>query len=210
MTDRALLLEQLHAAVDALTMPRRTVEHVRTGWTSSRHPVTTQHAVVHPPLLDALAAAAMPAGGGGDEQGPRSVPGSRPPVDLDAVSLLHEIQREVWAWRQTLVVAAAPLAALIQGFGARGREIDAETLTELSGAARRWVVWAEQGAHERAPLYRPDAPCLVCDRRHGLRVSVEEKRAWCVHCQEWWDEDSIGVLGAHVDRWTRERIGESA
>jgi hypothetical protein len=209
VTDRALLLEQLRAAVDALTRDRRTVEHVRVGWTDSRHPITKQHAVVHAPLLDALAEAARP-GTGGDEPGPRSVPGSRPPVDLDAVSLLHEIQREAWVWRQTLQLAAGPLAGLVQGFGDAARIVDAETLAQLASTVRRWVVWAEQGAHERAPLYRPDAPCPVCDRRHGLRVSVEQKRAWCVHCQEWWDETSIGVLGAHVDRWTRERIGESA
>ncbi|HEV7625402.1 MAG TPA: hypothetical protein VGO89_02785 [Streptomyces sp.] len=207
MTDRALLLDQLADAVDALTRDRRTVEHVQ-GWTASRHRKTFQHAVVHAPLLTTLLEAAVPAQG--DDEGGRSVPGPRPPVDLNAVDALHQIQREAWAWRQTLELDVVGLTPTIQGLGEVAPRIDAETLVQLVGDARRWVLWAEIGSHERPPLFRPDAPCPVCDRRHGLRVLAAEQRAWCVHCQEWWDEGSIGVLGAHVARWTNERIGESA
>lgn len=200
MTDRALLLDQLHAAVDALTRPRRTVEHVQ-GWTAARNRTTVQHAVVHPPLLTALAAAAYPAQRGG---GARSVPGSRPPVNLDAVDRLQQIEREIWKWRQTAEIDAAGSMATLKGLAGHASRLDAEALACLAGDARRWVVWAETTTGERQRPWSPDAPCPVCDQRHGLRVALLEQRAYCRLCEASWDDMTIGLLAAHVAR-TSER-----
>jgi hypothetical protein len=207
VTDRALLLEQLHAAVDALTNSRRTFTPI-TYWDANRHRRTRQHEVNHLPLLEALLEAAYPGSTG--ERGGRSVPGSRPPLRLDAIDRYVQVQQEAKLWRRRLQIDAAGLVATVKGFGVHASQIDAEALTELTGAARCWVVWAETATGERAPLFAPDAPCPVCERRHGLRVNVAEQRAYCRHCTSWWDESSIGVLGAHVARWTERQIGESA
>jgi len=208
MTDRALLLAQLHAAVDALTRDRRTVEHV-TGWTKSRNRTTRQHAVVHPPLLAALAAAAHPARRGG-ESGARQVPGSRPPVNLDAVDRLREIEREIWKWRQTAQIAAAAPDAALRMLDGQAALLDADALAQLAADARRWQVWAETTTGERQRPWSPDAPCPVCDQRHGLRVALLEQRAYCRHCEAWWDDSTLGLLAAHVARTSEARVNRSA
>lgn len=208
MADRSLQLQQLHRDLDALVNPRRTTERVRTGWDKSRHAVYTDHAVNHPPLLDALAAALVP--GSAEQDGGRQVPGSRPPLSIDALDRWDVISREVvtLALRYD-VEMQPPLDSKIRMLAAVATYLPPEGLAELCDCARSWVTWCETITGHTDPLFRPDAPCLACDRRHGLRVNVTDQRAYCAHCRATWshEEGNIGVLGAHVGTWTKQKIG---
>lgn len=208
MADRALQLQQLHQHLDSLVNPRRTVERVRTGWDHNRHAIWTEHTVNHPPLLEALAQAMQP--GSANSDGGRSVPGSRPPLSTDALDRAHAISRAVYSlahMHDVLTTRGTSVQDRIRALAGIALVLDAESLEELCAYARAWVHWCETVTGETEPLYHPDAPCPACDRRHGLRVAVSEQRAYCAHCRQTWTPETIGILGSHVGRWTKERIG---
>lgn len=207
VADRSLQLQQLHRDLDALVNPRRTIERVRTGWDHNRHAVYTDHTVNHPPLLDALAAALVP--GSAEQDGARKVPGSRPPLSIDALDRWDVISRETYVLGMRHEVLAATAKARIRELAAVATYLPSDALDDLVIRAHSWVTWCEAIAGHTEPLFRPDAPCLACDRRHGLRVNVTDQRAYCAHCRATWshEDGNIGVLGAHVANWTNQRIG---
>jgi hypothetical protein len=205
---RAENLQHLATAITALVEPRTSIERVRTGYDRNRHAVYTNHTVTLPPLLTALSRALQPGTNGGDRG--RTVPGSRPPLDTDALSLLHDIHRGVWIYVDRYIAENSRRTGStehrLRQLAAFAIALTDDELQELTAALRRWVATAELVTREVDPPFRPDAPCPACDRRHGLRIYVTERDAYCAHCRTTWDADTIGILGSHVSRWTEERI----
>ncbi len=202
---RAEHLQHLAGAITALIEPRDVTERVRTGWDHNRHAIYTDHTVTLPPLLTALQEAMTP--GSAEPDGGRSVPGSRPPLVTDALSLHHHIARGVYeyTWRESLATHGGTVGQLRQ-IAAVACGMPDDELAALTATVTSWVRMAELVTGETQPPFRPDAECPRCERRHGLRVYVAEREAYCVHCREVWTPETIGILGAHVARWNASRM----
>lgn len=200
MRDRALLLVELSEAIDTLTREHTTTEHVP-YWDPQRHRKYREHLVTHPPLLRALLGAIVPSMTG-DEPGGRQVPGSRPPLRIEAIDLYERIKAGATDLVPPGEATHTSLTERIRSLSTRAAHLEAHRLSEAVAAVQGWVTQAEVITGARKPLFRPDAPCPVCDRRHGLRVDVDNKRGYCKWCASDWTEETIGVLGAHVARWT--------
>lgn len=206
---RAETQQQLATAITALIEPRTTSTRVRIGWDHNRHAIWKDHDVRLPPLLTALEQAMRP--GSAQQDNGKSVPGSRPPLVTDALSLHHEIVRATH-WFATIhsidgdehIATAAARLRHLAGIACVMPEDDLGALTK---ACTRWVAMAEMITGETTPPFRPDAPCPACDRRHGLRIYVADKQGYCTHCRVVWGPDEIGILGGHVSNWTNQRIG---
>jgi hypothetical protein len=198
-------LSDLLTAADALTQP---IHHVERIYDRDRHRhrrlkrvwITNQ-----PSLLDQLAAAVVP----GevyveDQNGAKLVPRSIPPARLEAINalLMIEAGSVMWVVRVGLTVretATDNIRALV------GASMTSDDTTEALSDLRRWYGWAATLTGWEVPAWTPQAPCPICDER-SLRVRLERKTATCVSCAEFWNEDTIGLLGDHVaayDSWSR-------
>lgn len=200
--------EEFTDLVAELVYNRRHVERIP-YWTSSRHKKLREHVVTLPPLLEAMAEAAMPGGRTSDEQDTgSSPPGPRPPVDIDAVDRLDAIERAVAGWlRQLDLPGRGDVSADLRHLVGVTGTLASGDLAALLIDARRWQVWAEVVTHERAAGFVPEAPCPCCERRSSIRVRGDVRRAYCSRCEATWDEDSIGILARHIAEWTRANEG---
>lgn len=190
--------EELAAIIDELTNRRRIIDRVP-YWDRHRNKKLREHIVILDPLLTALADAAHPGHASDDTEGARRPPGSRPPLNLDAVDRWQEITREVTRWLNWLNLAARPTLAedLRHLVGASGQMASGD-LAALVVDARAWKTWAEVAAHERGTSWTPNAACPCCDHRNAVRVRADSQRAYCSRCGSTWDEDSIGILARHI------------
>jgi hypothetical protein len=198
--------EDLADIIGELVYRRRLVEQVP-YWDAARHRKFRPRVLTLPPLLDALAAAAAPAGRTSDELDTgHAPPGPRPPANIDAIDRLDAIERAVTRWLNRLDLAGRDRIVddLRHLIGAAG-SMASEQLDELVIAARTWRTWAAVVTHEMTPAWSPSAPCPCCEKGSVLRIRLDVKRGYCSRCEATWDEDSIGILGRHVAEWSKGR-----
>lgn len=182
--------------LDELLEPKTTREHQwlinADGTRLEPHP----HVVQHPPLIEQLAQAAPTstagASGGGFE--------SKPAGNIEAIDALGTMQREASIWVQaiTRAPAAGSLPELLRLLGDRASTLEPGDLRDLDRDVLHW--WARARiatTWDTAPL-KPHVACMSCDRRGGIRVTVDPLAAVCIHCGAAWDSSTIGILGEHI------------
>lgn len=201
------ILGDLRDACDSLTEPHQ-IRNPRHTWSPTRNKVTLpDHVVTLPGLLQQLADMAYPGRptDGGDFV-MRPIPGSRPPLQLRAVSAHAFITVGIvrWCWSLQLDLRDTAESNLRQVLAAAGRQ-DRDTQIALLDEVRGWRRQAEVITGWRDPDPELQAPCPHCGER-GLRVNLAERTARCSGCRSRWAEEvdpeagiwSIGVLGQHI------------
>lgn len=200
------ILDDIADAAEALTDPHQHAEP-RWEWDTNRHrKPLPPHITTMPGLIQQLRDMAEP-GATGDDNGAQSVPGSRPPVSLDAVSLIAAIS--YGSARLLLDMQADPrgtpegnIRALV---GWAGR-LDHDAQHDLRRDLRGWQHQAEAIAGWRDAAVELIAPCPaqgdsgVCGARGSLLAQVDETGARCTTCGTRWDETTIKGLFEHVRR----------
>lgn len=206
------ILADLRDCCDALTEPYQS-RSPRWEWDHNRHrKPLPDHVVTLPGLLQQLADMAYP--GRPTESGDfvmRPIPGSRPPLQLRAVSAHAHITIGIvrWCWSLQLELRDTAESNLRQVLAAAGRQ-DRETQIALLDEVRSWRRQAEVITGWRDPDPELQVPCPGCGER-GLRVSIADRTARCTNCRTRWAEDedidagiySIGVLGRHIAAYQR-------
>lgn len=184
-------LADIRDAADTLTDPRQHREP-RWEWDHNRHrKPLPDHVVTLPGLIQQLRDLIEP--GAADEgAGARALPESRPPGNLDAVSLLAAI--EFGAAKRCLDLQvtrrATPESNIRAIVGAAGR-LDYDTARVVAAELRAWQRQAEILAKWRNGAMELICPCPECAARGSLLVNPETEAAWCTSCaQEWPAEDS--------------------
>lgn len=195
MTRREEDLDRLDAALAELTEERVTADVVET-WTASRNRKRTIRRTRHDPLLVDLARAVVPSGSQSDA-GARSVPGSRPAANLDAIDRLEAIRASARLWCTRLDVPERPsLPDTLRALGgARGRMSD-DAVAWLAIDASQWVTWAKTVTGWATPPFAPHVPCPACDATGGLRIHLERKVGCCLRCGADWRELRAGETDA--------------
>lgn len=185
-----------------LAYPRKHREP-RWRWSETRHKVPMPpHITTQPALLVQLHDAVKPLLSQMDESGGgQGAPGSRPPLQLDALNRWLEIADQAAWWCRAL------------GVDDRGDPIDdvralaganhTDRARDLLAAMRSWRSWAATMSGWQA-IYTPRAACPVveCGRSGTLRVNLHKVGAICVACGAWWDETTITILAAHISNST--------
>lgn len=200
MTDQ---LTHLGDLVDQLCDTTTTEIPLHT-WSPSRHKrMTAVTTIRHQPLIDALATAIH--GRGHSEQGGgRSVPGSRPPLDLGALDRYRAIEQGVDHWRNVFGTARRDnLKSDLRGLVGGASTAYSGLVDQLAAEAGKWVSWCRVIAGWDTPAWRPNAPCPVVDcGAKALRVRLDKRTAICVACGETWGNDRIELLGRHIHATT--------
>ena len=211
-------LQDIADVADELTDPHPHLEKIYTTTTSRHRRLTHLHKTVQPGLLTQVRDAVLPAATQ-DADGHRGIPRSRPPLQLEALSLLVviEIGAARWCWSVHLDqrdTAESNIRALV---GAAAT-LDSDTQAALLDELRRWRTWCAVMTGWQSPLYQPHAPCPHCDQRGTLRVNLARQSAFCT-TKTWspergehlwcatWNPATIGVLADHI-RATTDRTVE--
>lgn len=198
---RGDLLADLAAAINELTEPRHHVEKydrtaiipIDTGARrkkARRSRERRQHHTSHVSLVIWLCDAAP----GADPDGPSMAGGfeSRPPADMDPVSVLREISDGARAWARTLGVTRPDLTARLKGL-VSARPTDSQ-LRELTREAERWVALARIAVGFDAPPLTGVLNCPECHARNSINVTGDLTFARCARCGAKWTHDQFGLL----------------
>lgn len=205
-------------AVEALCAGRQHNEP-RWEWDANRHrKALTPHRTVVPGLIQQLRDLAAEGATNTNDSGVHSVPESSPPGAFDAVALVAAITFGA-AWRVGWVreargVDIAPretpegnLSALI---GVLSR-IDSGAQRDIRAEVCSWRRQAEVLTGWSQPPIELVAPCPVvdtdghgkaCGARGTLLAQRDGSGARCLACGASWDEATVGLLLAHVQRYT--------
>lgn len=195
-------LDQIAETADALTEPHLHREPIH-YWDTNRHRKLRHHITVLPGLLAQLYQSVIPASSSAEPHA-GGVPGSRPPLAVEALSRHDEIAMAVLRWCRQLdleprVSVDSNVRALV---GAAGR-LDGDDQKELLREMRRWRGWCSVMAGWENVFNPAGATCPRpgCGRTSTLRINLTAKTALCRACGTTWsDEDgSIGVLARHIE-----------
>lgn len=206
-SSRDRLLADIADAADALTDPRRHIEPIYDADQHRNKRMRRVYATTVPGLIQQLREAAEP-GTTGDTTGVRSIPDSRPPLALNAVSLLAAI--EYGAARRCLAMGAAPrdtVESTIRMFVGESGQWDSDTQRSLAGELRSWRVQAEVITQWRADPVELLAPCpaevepgWICNARGTLLADPDTGTARCVACGAKWSPDDAAAKGGLFDQ----------
>lgn len=213
-------LADIRDAASALADAREHREPRGHTWDSNRNKKTLDpHKTIIPGLIQQLRDLAEP-GSGSDSPGARSAPESRPPGNLEAVSLLASIElgvgRKQVEYRDLFRAYPQLLRTLerrdnaesnMRGLVGVADALDYNRQDDLARELKSWRRQAailcrwEDGAVELV------APCpaeldsgRLCGARGSLRVSATTEAAWCKTCAALWEPDQTGSLFEHVRR----------
>lgn len=204
--------------VEALCAGRQHAEP-RWEWDRNRHrkPLDPYRTIV-PGLIQQLRELAEEGATNTNDSGVHSVPESSPPGAFDAVALIAAITFGA-AWRVgwlreartvDISVRDTPEANLSAIVGALPR-VDSDTQRDIRAEVRSWRRQAEVLTGWTQPPIELVAPCPVvdidghgtpCNARGTLLAQRDGSGARCVACGAQWDEANIGLLLAHVQRYT--------
>lgn len=196
------ILIDLRETADLLTDPRHHREP-RYGLQGHHRVIIGHHITTQPGLLQQLADMAYP-GASEDEDsgGGRSVPESRPPGDVDAISAYVVITLAVarWCWSLKLDLRDSVESNLRQAVATViGRE-DRDTQIALLGEMRTWRNQCETITGWKEGAKQLKEPCPHCGERQ-LRVKHEGPTARCYACHVEWGPEALGVLGRVLDTY---------
>lgn len=194
MTD---LQGQILTLADVLTETQVHQERYEV-WSTSRHRLVRYHRTVQHGLLVQLHHAVLPSMAGLDE-GAGSIPASRPPLEVEALSRYEEIAAAACAWCVDLelkprVLPEGNIRLLV------GAPLDKIQQKALLADLRRWTSWCRVYLGLEQVRQIPGVRCLVddCNTLGSLRINLTTSHGVCVACGASWDEKNIGVLAEHI------------
>lgn len=196
MTD---YLDRIRDLADELTEPRVNREPY-TVWTGSRHRVVHHHVTVEHGLITQLYRAVLTAPAAVDDAG-RSVPGSRPPLEVEALSRHEQITAAARDWRTYLGLPDRGTAEYnIRALVGAARELTDTDRKALAADLRRWVGWCRVylGLERIHSARGVRCPVSDCAKLGTLRVNLTTSHGLCVDCGATWNHETIGVLAAHI------------
>jgi hypothetical protein len=201
-------LTAIAEAAEALTDVRQHREP-RWMWDAARHRKPLEdHVTILPGLIQQLRDMVEP--GTAEAGAPaKSVPDSRPPVTLDAVSLLASI--EFGVARRCLelgITGRDNVEATIRLLVGRAPQLGSDTQRVLAAELRSWRSQAEVICRWRTGAVELVAPCpadldgVVCGARGSLLANPDTQAAWCISCGTEWEPEQVESLFAHVRAYT--------
>lgn len=201
------LLDDIRDVADDLTEPHIHSEPVRT-WDGNRNAKIRHYRTVQPGLITQLHQSVIPTVSS-REAFAASVPGSRPPLAVEALSRHDEIAMAVLHWhRQLGMVPRVGVESNIRALVGAVPKLDDDDQRELLRQMRRWRGWCAVLTYWEN-LYQPKGvPCPVvgCEQVSTLRINLTMKTAMCKACGSTWVEPdgSLQVLGEHIRSVTGE------
>lgn len=224
------LFTDIAEAAEALCDPRHHAEP-RYEWTPSRHRKPIEpHKTIVPGLIQQLRDLTEP-GASGDDTGIHTVPASRPPGDLNAVSLLAAISFGA-ARRLTNPVGqpgdygrglGQPLRdtpeANIRAIVGALKGVDENVQREIRSELRSWQAqaevitgWADAPVELVAPcpIVDTDGRGTPCGARGTLLARADASGARCTACGSEWDADTAKFLFAEVAKYRDRSLAAAA
>lgn len=175
-------------------------------WDNNRNRKFRRHITVQPGLLAQLYQSVMPASSSSEPHA-GGIPGSRPPLAVEALSRHDEIAMAVLRWCTSLrLTTRVSVESNVRQLAAAAQQFDEADARVLLSEMRQWRRWcAVLTGWEN--LYRPArVPCPVvdCGRTNTLRVNLTAKTAMCHACAATWSEDdgTITVLANYIQAVT--------
>lgn len=202
------LLHQIADTADALTEPHFHAEQVP-YWDHNRNKKFRRHQVFLPGLLAQVHQAVIPTSSSADAPA-GGVPGSRPPLAVEALSIHDEISMAVLRWCTSLDLQPRVSAeSNIRGLVGAAARLDEDTAGALLTELRQWRRWCSVYlGWER--LYRPaGVPCPIvdCGQVNTLRINLTTSTAVCRACLATWTQDgedgSLQVLANYISNWSK-------
>lgn len=185
MTDPLVTITTL---AEELCDPRQHREPVY-EWINRNRKLTRTIVTIQAGLLEQLRDAIYPAATIADNTSTRSIPKSRPPLLIEALSHNIEITKGAnrWTWRLGLTNRGAAEANIRTLVGAASH-LDNDTRHELAHDLRRWRNWAAVMTGWATPPMTPRVPCPNCSTLSSLRILPERRSALCSTCGNVWDD----------------------
>jgi hypothetical protein len=221
-------LAAISDAAEALCDPSQHRERAGHMWSESRHKIELpDHVGVVPGLIQQLRDLAEP-GTAAEGPGVRAIPDSRPPGNLDAVSLVAAI--EYGSAKRVLDLIHDPdtparltmrdsAEGNIRGLVGVADQLGSDRQRVIASELQSWRHQAEVITEWRADPVNLIAPCpaeadagRVCGER-GLLANPDTEAAWCVACgARWSPEETDGPAGlfAYVREWVAASRAEAA
>lgn len=159
--------------------------------------VPRSHVVEHPPLLEQLHDA-IAGSTAGTSSG--SGPDSRPTANLEALDAWSAVDQGARFWVAAITnrPAQGEVEQLVADLIGRAPTLDRDDARLVDQDVLRWWARARVVTTWDTPPMKPHVPCMNCDVRGKLRVTVEPLVAVCIACGAAWDSTTIGVLGEHI------------
>jgi hypothetical protein len=199
----------LHDAIrdlaDELCDPHQHAE-VIPFWDNNRNRKFRRHITIQPGLIQQLYQSVMPASSSAEPHA-GGIPGSRPPLAVEALSRHDEIAMAVLGWcREYRLPTLVSVESNIRRLAAASQRFDDDDARGLLADLRQWRRWCAVLTGWES-LYRPArVPCPVvdCGRTNTLRINLTAKTAMCHACAATWSEDdgTITVLAAYIETVT--------
>jgi hypothetical protein len=180
------------------------------AWDRNRNRKIREWRTVQPGLLAQLYACVTPSGGR-VESGPRPLPGSRPPLALEALSVYRTITVATirWCWSLSEDLRDSPEGNIRAMVGATARPAQHDVAVVLLAEMRQWRRWAAVATGWQSPDFTPRAPCPACAMVGQLRINLSAQVAQCRACQATWTgadgDGTIRLLAEHV-RCATDRV----
>ncbi len=190
MNDRARMVAEICRLADDLTDAKRHTEPIQ-DYINGHWQTRRAHQTWQPSLFDQLSELLEEAlQRTHDTHSGTCVGGtleSRPPLDVNVLSGLHEIERQVTRWVNFLDLdLRTDLSSSVRQLVARIRTTGSDTQAQLLAELRRWHTLASTLTGWSTPLRRPYSPCPCCQRRTGLVVNLDRCTAFCAGCMTTW------------------------
>lgn len=205
------LLDQITDLADTLTEPH-THREPYTIWTGQRHRKTMHHATVQHGLLTQLYHAVLPTTLAGDDAG-GSIPASRPPLEVEALSRHQQITAAAARWSRDLRIDPRPTAeSTIRALVGAASTLDDQQQRTLLADLRRWTGWCRVylGLEQVRRIPGTRCPITTCNTLGSLRINLTTSHGLCTACEAAWNHDTIGVLAEHIKAGRTQKASDAA
>lgn len=200
------LLDQITDLADELTQPHAHREPY-TIWDGQRHRKALHHITVQHGLITQLYRAVLPSSAATDGNG-GSIPGSRPPLEIEALSRHQQITAAAKGWCNTLAIEVRTKPEdTIRGFVGAAPSLDEPQQRALAADLRRWAHWCRVylGMEQVRQIAGVPCPLADCNGRGSLRINLTTSHGLCIACGATWAHDTIGILAEHIRAGRTER-----
>lgn len=197
------LLDQIRTVADTLTEPAIHAEPL-TYWDHNRHRKIRRWTTVQPGLLCQLYESVIPSSSSAEAPA-GGVPGSRPPLAVEALSRHDEITMAVLRWCTSLGLdTRVSVESNVRGLVGATPAMDDDTAAVLLDEMRQWRRWCLvlTGWEQLYCPARIACPIAGCGTRNTLRINLTNATALCRSCGSTWTkdaEDDAGAIGILAD-----------